>query len=188
MERLDLGLARAETRGGPTDAAGTTVVRLPAGSWFLVARSEGRAAAEGEATVAPGRDSGVVRLVLWPACTLDGVVLSAPGRPRSGGEVQAVAAGSGGLPASRAAVDGSGRFRLAGLRPGRHSLSYAPRAGVVLSVGVVEVPGAAHVEILAAGEPTDLPPAIWQALAERRSQSIRHGPWVERHYRPDQPR
>ena len=38
--------------------------------------------------------------------------------------------------------------------------------------------------ILATGEPADLPQEVWQALAERRAQAIRRGPWMERHYRP----
>jgi len=38
--------------------------------------------------------------------------------------------------------------------------------------------------ILAAGESAELPTEILHALAERRRQSIRHGNWVERHFRP----
>jgi hypothetical protein len=38
-------------------------------------------------------------------------------------------------------------------------------------------------QVLASGEPVDLPPEILQALAERRRQQIRHGSWIERHYR-----
>ena len=41
-------------------------------------------------------------------------------------------------------------------------------------------------EILATGEPTELPQEVWQALAERRAQAIRRGPWMERHQRPGQ--
>ncbi len=40
--------------------------------------------------------------------------------------------------------------------------------------------------ILATGEPTELPQEVWQALAERRAQAIRRGPWMERHQRPGQ--
>ena len=38
--------------------------------------------------------------------------------------------------------------------------------------------------ILAAGEPTELPPAVQQALLARRAQVTPHGPWWEGHYRP----
>ena len=41
-------------------------------------------------------------------------------------------------------------------------------------------------EILSTGEPVSLPPNILKLLAERRSQAIKKGPWVERHYRPGQ--
>ncbi len=39
-------------------------------------------------------------------------------------------------------------------------------------------------DILATGEPAELPREVWQALAERRAQAIRRGPWSERHHRP----
>ena len=39
-------------------------------------------------------------------------------------------------------------------------------------------------DILATGEPADLPPEAWQALAARRAQAIKGGPWTERHHRP----
>lgn len=42
--------------------------------------------------------------------------------------------------------------------------------------------------ILAAGEPADLPAEVWQALEQRRAQATQHSEWVERHYRPDTPR
>jgi len=38
--------------------------------------------------------------------------------------------------------------------------------------------------ILSVGEYAELPKAILEALAERRRQSIKVAPWVERHYRP----
>jgi hypothetical protein len=38
--------------------------------------------------------------------------------------------------------------------------------------------------ILATGEPADLPPVVWDALAQRRAQSITQASWVERHHRP----
>ena len=38
--------------------------------------------------------------------------------------------------------------------------------------------------ILATGEPTELPQEVWQALAERRAQASKRGPWQEGHYRP----
>ncbi len=40
--------------------------------------------------------------------------------------------------------------------------------------------------ILATGEPADLPREVWQALAERRAQASKRGPWQEGHYRPGQ--
>ena len=39
-------------------------------------------------------------------------------------------------------------------------------------------------DILATGEPAELPRAVWQALAERRAQASKRGPWQEGHYRP----
>ncbi len=39
-------------------------------------------------------------------------------------------------------------------------------------------------EVLAPGEPADFPVEVWQALADRRAQQIRKGPWTERHFRP----
>ena len=39
-------------------------------------------------------------------------------------------------------------------------------------------------EILATGEPAELPQEVWRALAERRAQQIRRGPWTEGHHRP----
>ena len=39
-------------------------------------------------------------------------------------------------------------------------------------------------DILATGEPADLPAEVWQALAQRRAQAIKRGPWQEWHYRP----
>src|SRR5687768_13525349 len=39
-------------------------------------------------------------------------------------------------------------------------------------------------EILATGEPADLPEEVWQALTERRTHATRQGPWTEGHYRP----
>ena len=39
-------------------------------------------------------------------------------------------------------------------------------------------------EALAPGEPVELPADVWHALAERRAQQIRHGPWTEAHHRP----
>ena len=38
--------------------------------------------------------------------------------------------------------------------------------------------------ILATGEPADLPAEVWQALAQRRAQQIRKGPWTKQHHRP----
>jgi hypothetical protein len=40
--------------------------------------------------------------------------------------------------------------------------------------------------ILALGEPLTLTKEVLQILFERRSQSTKEGPWVERHYRPGQ--
>ena len=40
--------------------------------------------------------------------------------------------------------------------------------------------------ILARGEPATLPHAVLAALAERRRQMRRRGPWFEAHYRPGQ--
>ena len=40
--------------------------------------------------------------------------------------------------------------------------------------------------ILATGEAVELPADVWQALAERRRQATRRGPWSEGHYRPGQ--
>ena len=40
---------------------------------------------------------------------------------------------------------------------------------------------------LAAGEPVTFPAEVVAALAGRRAQAIRHGPWTERHVRPGQP-
>ena len=40
--------------------------------------------------------------------------------------------------------------------------------------------------ILATGEAVELPAEVWQALAERRRQATRRGPWSEGHYRPGQ--
>ena len=40
---------------------------------------------------------------------------------------------------------------------------------------------------LSRGTPTTLPPEVLQELVERRAQSIRLGPWVERHVRPEPP-
>ena len=42
-------------------------------------------------------------------------------------------------------------------------------------------------DILATGEPAELPPEVWQALAARRVQASKQGPWQERHYRPGRP-
>jgi hypothetical protein len=42
-------------------------------------------------------------------------------------------------------------------------------------------------EILATGEPAELPAAVWQTLAERRDQATRRAPWTERHFRPGNP-
>ncbi len=39
-------------------------------------------------------------------------------------------------------------------------------------------------DILASGEPAELPAAILRLLTERRAQATRQGPWVERHHRP----
>ncbi len=39
-------------------------------------------------------------------------------------------------------------------------------------------------DILATGEPAELPAEVWHALAERRAQQIRKGPWTEGHHRP----
>ena len=39
-------------------------------------------------------------------------------------------------------------------------------------------------EVLATGEPANLPQEVWQALADRRAQQIQYGPWVQRHHRP----
>ena len=39
-------------------------------------------------------------------------------------------------------------------------------------------------DALAAGTPAELPPEVWQTLAERRAQQIRSGPWTQGHYRP----
>ena len=40
--------------------------------------------------------------------------------------------------------------------------------------------------ILAAGEPATLPTPVLRQLAERRAEATKHGPWVQRHYRPGQ--
>jgi hypothetical protein len=42
-------------------------------------------------------------------------------------------------------------------------------------------------KILAAGEPTPLPPEVITTLLERRAEQIRFAPWIERHHRPGQP-
>lgn len=39
-------------------------------------------------------------------------------------------------------------------------------------------------DILASGEPVELPPLILQTLRERRRLAIRRGRWAEGHYRP----
>src|SRR5438552_2435392 len=38
--------------------------------------------------------------------------------------------------------------------------------------------------LLARGELVELPPPVLATLAARRAESIREGPWVERHHRP----
>jgi hypothetical protein len=40
-------------------------------------------------------------------------------------------------------------------------------------------------ELLACGEAVSLPPIVATALLGRRADATRHGPWVERHYRPN---
>jgi hypothetical protein len=37
---------------------------------------------------------------------------------------------------------------------------------------------------IAAGEPVELPSDALDFLIQRRAEQIKHGPWVERHYRP----
>lgn len=56
----------------------------------------------------------------------------------------------------------------------------------VAAVGVVPpaVVLTAIEEILARGEPADLPDDVWQTLTDRRAQATREGPWTEGHYRP----
>ena len=39
-------------------------------------------------------------------------------------------------------------------------------------------------QILATGEPVELPPETLHTLNERRRLATRHGPWTEGHYRP----
>lgn len=40
--------------------------------------------------------------------------------------------------------------------------------------------------LLQSGEPVSLPPEVANALAARRSEATRYGPWVEGHYRSQQ--
>ncbi len=42
-------------------------------------------------------------------------------------------------------------------------------------------------DLLAGGEPATLPRGVLLALAERRRQMSRYGPWSEGHYRPSRP-
>ena len=41
--------------------------------------------------------------------------------------------------------------------------------------------------VLSRGEPATLPPEVLQELVQRRAESIRLAPWVERHVRPEPP-
>jgi hypothetical protein len=39
-------------------------------------------------------------------------------------------------------------------------------------------------KVMAAGEPVELPSDALDFLHQRRAEQTKHGPWVERHYRP----
>ena len=39
-------------------------------------------------------------------------------------------------------------------------------------------------KVMAAGEPVELPSDALDFPRQRRAEQIKHGPWVERHYRP----
>ncbi len=67
--------------------------------------------------------------------------------------------------------------------------AYRPQLNRIYHVAVLGEPPPPELDeqlgqILARGEPAELPADVLQALTDRRRRMSRQGPWTERHYRP----
>jgi len=140
---------------GTSAADGTLTIPLPAGRWAVTVRADGYGAVGATADLQEGAVEDPLRIVLFPAATLEGTVLRSPGSPRPGVVVEARPIGNDGLHARvAAAADGAGKYKLEGLPPGRILVSVRLASGVVRAAGVVEVPGTSRFDILLPGGAT----------------------------------
>ncbi len=123
--------------------------RLPPGDWDVRASSEGLLPASATVSLAEGEVRSL-RLVLERGASLSGTVVDDRGLPVPGASVwsfpHAVARGPFGDTRDpgmdgHAQADGEGRFRLEGLRPGRHRLGAHGAVHDRGEVAAAEVPG-----------------------------------------------
>ncbi len=133
-------------------ADGAAEFRLATGPWAVGARAPGFGAAAATTDLRLGAAPPRLRLVLFPAATLEGRVLRAPGDPRPGVRVEASPVGNDG-PYARTGTtaDAEGRYRLEGLPQGNAILSVLLPSGLRVVTGVVALPGTTHLDLLVPG-------------------------------------
>jgi uncharacterized GH25 family protein len=134
-----------------TDAKGIAVfAATPPGNWVVLTEAEGFARANSAANLVEGEAREPVRVVLSPACTLEGTVFGVEGKPLPGVTVRATAS-SGYWPQEFARVesptDEKGGYRVAGLAEGTVALAVLTDADTQVGAGSVQVPGVKRYDI-----------------------------------------
>ncbi|MCK6480505.1 MAG: carboxypeptidase regulatory-like domain-containing protein [Planctomycetes bacterium] len=145
----------------PPEAEGTTGAdgrfrfdALPPGNWMVAAEAPSFAKATASASLAEGAAAALVRLLLQPACRLEGTVSGPDGKPLPGIAVEGTPVASlwGWTGATVAATsDPAGRWALEGLPPGEVWLWVRPRPGLRITVVSLEVPEVPRFDIRLAG-------------------------------------
>jgi protocatechuate 3,4-dioxygenase beta subunit len=106
--------------------------------------AQGFASAETEATAGP--DAKPVKVTLWAAASVAGVVTDEAGRPVAHAAVAPAGAGLGGSEFRWVTTDGQGRFEVQGVAPGRVLLRAQGRGYAMSEVVGVDVAPGGHVD------------------------------------------
>ena len=140
-------LAQRRGDGARTDAEGRFAVALAAGRWAITATADGHEPAVSPTLVSDGRTAGDgLTLVLGRGRSVRGVVVDAADAPVPGAAIE-VRWSFGSRVERRGRADGTGRFELTGLPPGKLAV-------IALAEGATSSP--AHVDLSGGAPEEDL--------------------------------
>jgi hypothetical protein len=134
-----------------TDDKGVVVFEsAPPGAWAVLAEADGYGRVGAFANIGEGEAREPVRIVLLPACGLEGTVFAADGKPLPGVTVFGVpvqAPWPQDLYRITATADEQGAYKLAGFAEGAVNVSVMVTPDFVVGVGTVQLPGVRRFDI-----------------------------------------